>query len=95
MRFAKVATLGFVSLMLLACGGISIPSIPPIPSFPPIVLPSGGTLPPGVIPSASGTCGFMTSEEISSLWGGPATLTVSESDALFVTLPLDAWTMTV
>lgn len=78
MRFAKVATLGLVAFVALACGGITIPSIPPIPSFPPIILPSGETLPPGVIPSASGTCALVSSDEISSAMGSPATLTSAD-----------------
>jgi hypothetical protein len=83
MRFAKVATLGFVAFIALACSGISIPSIPPIQSFPPI-LPSGGTLPPGVIPSASGTCALITPAEIGAAMGGTATLTdTSGGDCTF------------
>ena len=81
MRVAKAASLGIVAILAIACGGLTIPSIPPIPSFsiPSFGLPSGGTLPPGVIPSASGTCVFMTAAEVSSIWGSPATLTSADN----------------
>jgi hypothetical protein len=81
MHFAKVASLGIVAALAIACGGITIPTIPAIPSFniPSFGLPSGGTLPPGVIPSASGTCAFMTAAEVSSIWGSPATLTSTDN----------------
>jgi hypothetical protein len=81
MRFAKVASLGIAAVLAVACGGLTIPSIPAIPSFPipSFGLPSGQTLPPGVIPSASGTCVFMTAAEVSSIWGSPATLTSTDN----------------
>ena len=36
MRFAKSASLGLVAVIVLACGGAKIPTIPPIPSISPI-----------------------------------------------------------
>jgi hypothetical protein len=84
MRFAKIATLGFVASIALACGGISIPSIPSFAPFPSNALPSGPTLPPGVLPSDSGTCAFMTSAELGAIMGGAATLTdTSNGDCTF------------
>jgi len=81
MRVIKAASIGIVALLAVACGGITIPSIPPIPSF---ALPSGGTLPPGVIPSASGTCAFISPEEISAAMGNTATLTsVSDTECSY------------
>jgi hypothetical protein len=86
MRLAKAVVIGALASVALACtGGITIPSIPAIPSFPPIVFPSGeGTLPPGVLPSTSDTCAFMSPEEISTAMGATATLTdVSDGDCTF------------
>ena len=89
MRFAKSATLGFVALMVLACGGPSIPSIPPLPSFPfpSSGLPSGllpsGLLPSGVLPSAdanSGTCLLISVAEMGSIMGGVPTVTGNSGD---------------
>ncbi|MEP7360549.1 MAG: hypothetical protein ABI744_03110 [Chloroflexota bacterium] len=84
MRFAKVATFGIVALLVVACGGITIPTIPAIPSFPPIGLPSGGSFPPGVIPSVSGTCALISPDEIGAAMGSVGTLTsVSASDCSY------------
>jgi hypothetical protein len=89
MRFAKVTLLGFVAVVALACTSVSIPTIPPIPTgglpsgFP---FPSGLPFPSGVIPipSASGTCAFMTAQEVGQLWGSAATLTdTSNGDCSF------------
>ncbi len=80
MRLTKSVSLGMVALLVVACGGITIPSIPPIPSFPSFALPSGATLPPGVIPSTSGTCAFISPAEIGAAMGGTATLTDVGSD---------------
>jgi hypothetical protein len=82
MRFAKAATLGFVAFMVLACGGISIPSIPPFPSIP--------TFPPGVIPTpapgssidtAGGLCRLLSAAEVSATMGATVTITEGTSDS--------------
>ena len=85
MRLAKAVLIGALASVALACSGaITIPSIPPIPSFPPNVFPSGATLPPGVLPSSSGTCAFISASEISAAMGATATLTdASNGDCTF------------
>jgi len=46
--------------------------------------PSGlPTIPPGVIPSASGTCPYVTVEEVNAAFGSTATLTNSDGDCTF------------
>ena len=88
MHFAKAASLGVVAVLAVACGGITIPSIPAIPSFsiPSFSLPSGGgTLPPGVIPSTSGTCNLISAAEVTGVMGNTATLSeVDETTCTFV-----------
>jgi len=85
MRLIKGVLIGALASLALACtGGITLPSgiptIPPFQSIPPI----NGTLPPGVIPSASGTCTLMTASEASTIMGSTATLTdTTDGDCTF------------
>lgn len=85
MRLAKFATLGLVAFIALACGGVSIPTIPSfnIPSFsiPPI--------PTGLIPTpqpgesvdpAAGMCRLLSAAEVGTVMGSTVTITGSESD---------------
>jgi hypothetical protein len=73
--FTLVSTL----LLLVGCAGATpVPSISPItiPTFPPIVLPSG------LLPSAdanSGVCLLVTPAEIGAIMGSPATVTDNTS----------------
>lgn len=84
MRLAKVVSLGIVALLVVACGGVKIPSIPPIPSFPTIPsfsLPSGFPTPaPGQsVDPATGVCRLLSAAEVGGVMG--ATYAVSEGDA--------------
>ena len=75
MRLTRAMALGALASLALACtGGITLPSS--VPTFPPIDVPSGfGTRPPGVLPSARGSCGFVSAAEVGSFMGSTATLT--------------------
>ncbi|HEY5520045.1 MAG TPA: hypothetical protein VIK08_05255 [Candidatus Limnocylindrales bacterium] len=91
---AGVATLVFAG----ACTSISAPTIPPISiptippiglpgvggSFPPIVLPSGLVIPPGLFPSvdaSTGVCLLASPAEVSSIFGSTATVTSNDSNS--------------
>ena len=87
MRFAKVASLGIVAALAIACGGIKIPTIPAIPSFniPSFELPSGLNIPtpaPGSsVDPSSGMCLLLTAAEVQAALGNPVTVTESASDS--------------
>jgi hypothetical protein len=93
MRIAKVATLGFVAFVALACSGVSIPTPPPgVPTLPPGVptLPPGvPTLPPGVptlppgasVDPGAGMCRLLSAAEVGAVMGTSMAISESDSDS--------------
>jgi len=74
MRFPKVATLGLVALIVLACGGLKIPTIPPIPTgLFPSSLPQGSFDP-------NGMCRLLSVAEVGAVVGSAVTITAGTSD---------------
>ena len=95
MSRAVLATIA--ALLLGACVNIAPGStVPPIkvPTFPPINLPSGITLPSvppivipsGVIPGGSGTCTFVSAQEMAAIFGSAPVFTDDSSGGCAMTL---------
>jgi hypothetical protein len=87
MRLAKVASLGIVAVLAIACGGVKIPTIPPIPSFsiPSFDIPSGLDIPTpdpnqSIDPNAA-ACKLLTAAEVQAALGNPVTVTDSATDS--------------
>ncbi|MEP7158570.1 MAG: hypothetical protein ABI797_04025 [Chloroflexota bacterium] len=99
MRLAKAVVIGALASFALACtGGITIPSIPAIPSFPPI-FPSGGSFPPIDLPSANpsvvnAVC-LVTGPEVGQIMGSTATVNSSQDGCSYTFPNFSTLTITI
>lgn len=81
MRLTRLATLGVVALAVLACGGVSVPTIPPIviPTIPPGSVPTPG--PGGSVDPGAGMCRLLSVAEVGAVMGSTVSITESDTDS--------------